>query len=141
MSGTRTRSVAPEKAPLTAEDVHLNDATTLREANPVLPVGDLAEALAFWEDSLGFAASFRYGEPPTYAGVRRGPVEVHLCAVDDVSVARQTQVRIRVENIELLYREYFVRGIVSPTGDLAFKPWGTREFGLYGPDGVAIVFL
>lgn len=92
------------------------DVTELREANPVLPVGDMAEALAFWEGRLGFSASFRYGDPPTYAGVRRGPVELHLCLVDDPSLALQTQVRVRVENIEPLYREYAAKGVVSPDG-------------------------
>jgi hypothetical protein len=37
---------------------------TLSGAYPQLFVSDLAAALAFYRDKLGFAAAFSYGEPP-----------------------------------------------------------------------------
>lgn len=32
------------------------------------------------------------------------------------------------------------QGVVSLSGSLESKPWGTKEFGLYDPNGAAIVF-
>ena len=49
-------------------------------------------------------------------------------------------IRIRVENIEPLYEEYVAAGVVAATGHLEEKPWGSRDFGLYDPNGAALVF-
>ncbi len=48
---------------------------TLQSAIPVLPVADVPKAVAFSRDRLGFTPLFEYGP---YAGVGRGPIEVHL---------------------------------------------------------------
>ncbi len=49
-------------------------------------------------------------------------------------------IRIRVQNIDLLYQEYKKIGVVATTAGLEPKPWGTKEFGLYDPSGAALVF-
>lgn len=113
-------------------------ATLVRGVNPILPVQDVEEAIAFYRDALGFAETFRYGEPASYAGLAQGPIEIHLSRVDDIAIAAQTQVRIHVENIEPLYEECAARGLIHPNSHLATKPWGTREFGLLDPGGVCI---
>ena len=122
---------------MNAASMHGAD-TTIRGVNPVLPVRDVEETVSFYRDKLGFSETFRYGDPPTYAGMARGPVEIHLCLVDDIAIAHQTQVRFRVERIEQLYEEYLAQDVVSPTAQLDTKPWGTREFGLYDPNGVCV---
>ncbi len=50
-------------------------------------------------------------------------------------------VRIQVENIEALYQEYQAAGIVSPTGTLEPKPWGSKDFGVYDLNNAALVFF
>jgi uncharacterized glyoxalase superfamily protein PhnB len=114
-----------------------SDATIIRGVNPILPVDNISAAIAFWEDKLGFSTAFQYGEPTFYAGMRRGPIEIHLCRADDTSFADQMQLRIQVENIEPLYEEYKAQGVTHPAG-LQAKPWGTKEFGILEPSGVGI---
>ena len=42
--------------------------------------------------------------------------------------------------IESLYEEFDAQGVVGPDGHLEAKPWGSRDFGLYDPNGAALVF-
>ena len=47
-------------------------------------------------------------------------------------------VRIRVDNIEPLYKEYKKKGVTG--SKLEPKPWGSRDFGVWDPNGAALVF-
>ena len=45
-----------------------------------LAVSDLAAALEFYTKKLGFQQAFTWGEPPTFAGVNLGKVQMFLAA-------------------------------------------------------------
>jgi len=45
-----------------------------------LAVSDLAAALEFYTRKLGFQQAFTWGEPPTFAGVNLGKVQMFLAA-------------------------------------------------------------
>ncbi len=49
-----------------------------REVHPVLPCRDVASAIEFYVDKLGFTLSFQDASDPKYAGVKRDSVELHL---------------------------------------------------------------
>lgn len=49
-------------------------------------------------------------------------------------------IRVRVENVESLYEEYDAQGVIGPKGHLEAKPWGSKDFGVYDPNGAALVF-
>ena len=107
-------------------------------AIPILPAMDIAAALAFYESRLGFTRRFWDDE---YAGLERGPVEVHLWLCTDPRIAAHTSCRIQVRDIDALYTEYQRQGVVHPNGHLAVKDWGQREFTALDASGNALVFF
>ena len=116
-----------------------------QSAIPVLPAGDVAESLRWWCEVCGFRETFRAGDPPSYAGVERGSVLLHLAAVTGAEVARvvgeQTMLRLRLAGIDAFHAEYRRRGgVVHPNGALGEEPWGGRAFGAIDPAGVCVTF-
>jgi len=115
-------------------------------AVPVLPAADVSASLQWWIEVCGFKEVFRDATPPSYAGIHRGDVYLHIAGMDDEGLARtvgdQTMVRIAVKGVEAFYAEYQQRGgKVHPNGSLQTKPWGSREFGAIDPNGVCVTFL
>ena len=117
--------------------------------HPVLMARDVATSLAFYA-RLGFAESFRdQREAPRYAGVQRGPVELHLQWADPSQWAHRGDrpaYRFVTTDVDALYAEAVAAGVVTPeaTGGPyaapADTPWGTREFHLRDPGGNVLQF-
>ncbi len=105
---------------------------------PILPSSDVERSVAFYVERLGFTVLSEYGEPPFYALVQRGPMELHISLVEDISIALQVQIRFLVENVGPIFEEFRTAGAPIVQG-LEAKPWGTREFAVHDPDGVCIV--
>ena len=119
--------------------------TQFLEVNPVLPVRDVEAALAYYVEKLGFTKTFDDITQPddtlAYAGVCRGGFCLHLQRLSDEEPdPTMPLVRVRVNNIEPLYEEYRAKGLISATGHLEPKPWGSRDFGIYDLNGAALVF-
>ena len=114
------------------------EAPRLERAIPLLPTRSIAEAVAFYRDRLGFQPLFELAD---YAGVGRGPVEIHFWKCDDARIAENTSCRIEVTHIEALYAEYFAAGVIHPNGRLEEKPWKFREFSAVDGAGNLLVFV
>ena len=112
-------------------------AIEFNSAVPVLPVLDLAKSVTFYEEKLGFSLAFQY---PNYAGVQRGPVQVHFWLCDDPAIPKMTSCRINLRGVDALHEQAHAHGVVHPNGPLSDKPWGFREFTALDPWGNAIVF-
>lgn len=115
----------------------------LKEVHPVLPVKNVKEALDFYTQQLGFSLFFSDSDvSPEYAGVRREGVEIHLQwhdAAEWVEGIDRPQIRILCDTPDLLYEEY--SHLVRNDGPgIRNTPWETREFGVYDPDGNALIF-
>ena len=110
---------------------------TLLRAVPVLPVPDLAAALACLCERMGFTRAFEY---EGYAGVRRDAVELHVFHCETPPVAEWSSCRLYVSGIEALYAELQQQGVIHPNGALAERPWGLKEFTALLPGGAALVF-
>ena len=94
----------------------------------VLPVDNLAAALEFYEEKLGFKAVYTYGEPPHYAILIRNDVSIHLTEREDTSTKIQPHsVYVYVTNVDAIYKEYKSNKIemFSPPED---QDYGMREF-------------
>jgi uncharacterized glyoxalase superfamily protein PhnB len=118
---------------------------TVTGLTAVLPAADTEESLRWWTEICGFTEIFRYGSPPTYAGITRGAAHLHIALMDDKALARtvgdQTMVRISVDDIDAMFAEYQRRGgTVHPNGGLQEKPWGGREFAALDPNGICVTF-
>jgi len=117
----------------------------LTHATPVLPAVDVGESLRWWTEVCGFVEVFRHGDPPTYAGIERGPVRLHLARVDGAALARtvgeQTMLRIAVTGLDALHAELQKRGgAIHPNGPIREQPWGGRAFDAIDPGGVCVSF-
>ena len=107
----------------------------LEAAIPVLPVRDVPKAVAFYRDRLGFERRFEYGP---YAGVGRGPIEIHLDG--SAPVAAPVTCRISVVGVDALYAELSKQGVIHPQEPLETKPFGMRQFSALDADGNRITF-
>jgi RimJ/RimL family protein N-acetyltransferase/uncharacterized glyoxalase superfamily protein PhnB len=107
-------------------------------AEPILAVTDVAAAVQWWVDVVGFRAGFVYGDPPTHAGVLpadawTGGPRVQLTSRSSAE-AGGAMVYVTVSDVDVLARRGADAGatILTPLGD---RPWGVREIELADPDG------
>jgi uncharacterized glyoxalase superfamily protein PhnB len=117
--------------------------SVLGNVSPMIPAGnDVAGAIAFYEEQLGFSTIYTEGEPVTLAIVKRDSVEIFLYQNDDQHLAEWTTFRIQVENIDQLYDEFQAKGgaMFHPKGQLQTQPWGAKEFAILDVVGVCITF-
>ena len=128
---------------------------TFAATTPALPSADVARAIAFYSEKLGF-------EPlhveDGFAVLRRDDVTVNLWGATDDSwharsdwerpivsgaesfIAGTASCRVEVSGVDDLYARCADEGIVHPNGHIKNTWWGTREFGVLDPDGNLIGF-
>lgn len=101
-------------------------------ATPIINVQDLHASLRHYEQQLGFSTAWVWGEPASFAAVRRGPVDLYLC--QGCQGHRGTWISVFVDDVDRLHREYQRRGatILEPPTD---RPWGLREMLVEDLDG------
>ena len=118
--------------------------TEILGMRPVIPVKNMEESLDYYQNKLGLELQFSHsdvpGAPANYAGLAREEFAIHLQAMVPGQDEAMPLIRVIVQNIEPLYEELAGRGVVAASGELDSKPWGTKEFGLYDPNGAGIVF-
>lgn len=103
----------------------------------VLHVKDMATALAFYRDKLGFTVSFSWDEPAQYICLCLGDAAIHLNSY--VPPAGPSHVVLFCKGIDALYAQLMERRvtIVEPIGDRAY---GMRDFAITDPDEHRLVF-
>lgn len=108
----------------------------VKSVQPVLMVGDVPAALAFYA-KLGFEKYFVDNpKDPRYAGVRRGGAELHLQWHDAAEFARKgdrPNTRFAVDDPDALHAEFQAAGALSDATEVMDTPWGTREFHVRDP--------
>lgn len=131
---------------LTAAEASVPGLPRLACAYPQLHVTDIARAISFYVDKLGFTEIYRYGTPSFYALVERGGAGLNLRHVDAQLIEQATIEReslivasIPVYGVEALYDEITQRG--TPLAQaLTQQPWGAKDFIVRDPDGNLICF-
>ena len=109
----------------------------IKGAASVLAVRDMATALAFYRDALGFAVSFEWGAPTQYACLCRDAVDLHLNA-GSARGPGQGAICLFVADVDALHAEWAARGVPLPQAP-ADRPYGMRDFSLRDPDGNEII--
>jgi catechol 2,3-dioxygenase-like lactoylglutathione lyase family enzyme len=116
----------------------------LHQIHPVLPVRDVVHALDFYVNRLGFKIAFADdSKKPTYAGVLRDDIEIHLQwheAKEWELNGDRPMLRIVTQNIEALYEEYSEKSVFNDHTLLRETAWGTKEFAFYDPDNNGLTF-
>lgn len=118
--------------------------TSILQIQPVLPVRDVARAVDFYVDKLGFEVAFQDDpQAPQYAGLRRDGQELHLqwhAESDFQGVIDQPSIRFHVYDTDALFEDIKARGGIPEGKAVHPTTWGTREFEFYDPDGNALFF-
>jgi len=102
----------------------------------VLYVKDMAAALAYYRDKLGFTVQFTWADPPLYVCLCLGDAAIHLNTRAPVATSI---VCIFCKGVDALHDELAARGanIARPP---ATEPYGMREFVVTDLDGHSLVF-
>lgn len=117
---------------------------TIKRAAPQFLVTNLRDAIAFYEERLGFTTDFVYED--FYASVSRDGAPIHLkCAprLDAERAHRRSgehlDAFLDVSEVRALHDELVGRGapITQPLGE---RPWGTLDFQVEDPDGYILCF-
>ena len=103
----------------------------------VLHVKDMATALAFYRDKLGFTVTFSWEDEPRYVCLHLGEAAIHLNSY--VPPAGPSHVCIFCRGIDALHTQLMARG-VNITGPIGDRAYGMRDFEVTDPDGHWIVF-
>lgn len=110
---------------------------TLMRVAPELPVKDMGQALAHYEQQLGFEVVMTMPEGD-YAIVERDGVALHL--FESAPQAHSPgSVHIFADGLDALHAELLARG-AQLTQSIVRKPWGTRDFRVVDSSGNVIKF-
>jgi len=107
----------------------------LYQIHPVLPVKNVLAALFFYTQKLGFKIAFADdSENPTYAGIKRDHIEIHLQwhnAKEWEQTIDRPMLRIVTQHVEALFEEFKAKEIFHEPTAVRETPWQTKEFAFY----------
>ena len=113
--------------------------SSFHSAAPVIATEDVSASVDYFVRILGFARDFTWGDPPVYAGVKAGQVEVYF--THDPAMSRAIRERgltpdvfLWVTGIDEIYAQHQAQGaqIIEP---LSQRPWGARQYVVREPNG------
>lgn len=113
----------------------INMKAYLHQIHPILPVKNVVEALKYYVNKLDFTIAFADdSKNPTYAGIRRDGIEIHLQWHDSKEwelALDRPMLRIVTQNIENLFEEYKTKDVFHEKTSLRETAWNTKEFAFY----------
>ena len=104
-----------------------------------LAVSDIPSAVEFYTSKLGFQLAFTWGEPPTFAGVNLGKVQMFLAKGAPTPSPDTGAVYFLVSDADQLYEFHRANG-VEITQEIDDRPYGIRDYAIRDPHGYHIVF-
>lgn len=109
------------------------------QIHPVLAVGDVAAAVEFYVNKLGFKRGFTSEDPPTFAGVNLGNVQLFFEKGSPTPSSEATTVYFMVGDADQLYAFHSANAveIVQEIGD---RPYGIRDYIVRDPHGYHLAF-
>jgi uncharacterized glyoxalase superfamily protein PhnB len=117
---------------------------SISAAAPQFLVDRLEDALAFYEQRLGFERDFVYED--FYASVSRDSAVIHLKCAPKLQAERahrrseeHLDAYLAVSGVRELHDEFVRRGAPVVKG-LEQRPWGQRDFYVEDPDGYILCF-
>ena len=113
------------------------NAPTFSGLTPILSVADLPASMRYYVDCLGFTQGFLWGEPPTFASIRRNDVEIFFCQGGQGQPGMWMSVFL--SDVDAYHAEVVAKG-ARIVRLLVTEPWGMREFHVQDLDGHTIRF-
>jgi GNAT superfamily N-acetyltransferase len=112
----------------------------LLRSEAILAVADVAAAVRYYRDKLGFAREWLWGEPPEVGGVSWGKVGVMFCLQPALAANIEGhQHSFLVTGIDRLHERHRDNG-VQVISALEAKPWGLREYTVRDLNGYHLRF-
>jgi Ankyrin repeats (3 copies)/Glyoxalase/Bleomycin resistance protein/Dioxygenase superfamily/Ankyrin repeats (many copies) len=99
---------------------------------PILNVKNVPVSTRYYVRKLGFKKNWDWGEPPTFASVGRGKVEIFLCEGEQGQTG--TWMWVGMQDTDALYKEYKKSGAIIARRPKNY-PWGSREMLVKDLDG------
>lgn len=109
----------------------------ITKAIPQIHSLDLERAQAFYVSKLRFILKRKYNN---LVILEKDGFELHLCLCQEPGMPKNSSIFFHVDDIEKLYEQCDVYGIVRPNTQLEDKTWGMREFYVIDPDNNLIRF-
>jgi GNAT superfamily N-acetyltransferase len=101
---------------------------SLHNSEPIFPVADVVATVHYYQDVLGFAEHWLWGEPPHFGGVRWGRIGVMFDQESSPAPKTGGQCHcFAVDGLDALY-EFHGRNGATICSPLEAKPWGMREY-------------
>jgi catechol 2,3-dioxygenase-like lactoylglutathione lyase family enzyme len=101
---------------------------------PSIGVTDMARAVGFYTDVLGFEVGFQNGDPVMFTLLERGKAELHLLLAPGYSGPAFNVAHLVVDDVDALHARCVAAGapIIKALAD---KDYGMRAFVFADPDG------
>jgi catechol 2,3-dioxygenase-like lactoylglutathione lyase family enzyme len=124
-------------APKGVDDMPTKPQVECERHHPSLNVSDLAAAVDFYTNKLGFQLAFTWGEPPTMAGVNLGHVQMFL--ERGTPGPQGCQVYFVVDDADALFEFQRANGVevAAPPED---RFYGLRDYAIRDLDGYRLSF-
>src|ERR1700723_657627 len=94
-----------------------------------LAVSDILAAVEFYVKKLGFEPGFTWGEPPNFAGVNLGKVQIFLGKGVPTPSVYPAVAYFRVGDADQLYEFHRANGI-EISQEIGDRPYGLRDYTL-----------
>ena len=115
--------------------------TKLLGVTPVLPSQDIDRDIAWYEKHVGFRLMYK---DSMYAVMFRESICLHLqwhADTEDDPLLGGSVMKIFVDNIEPIFKEFVERQTVKQDKLTHNTPWGTHEFGFYDLNNNAVFIV
>ena len=118
---------------------------TLSRIAPVLVVPDVAEALAYYRDKLGFEVDEWDPNPAAYGYAHRDVCEIHLCQGEPARPNSEVvqpdlfDVYIGTDDVAALYEEFKANG-ADLLHEPIERPWAMLEIRVQDPFSYILAF-
>ena len=107
---------------------------TVYGITPILNVTNIRESFD-WFAKLGWTKTWQWDDPPTFASVGSGEVQIFLCLDGQGGRGKDgAWMSIWVDDVDAIYEQCIANGI-EVTIPPADKPWNLREMNVRHPDG------
>ena len=99
-------------------------AARVRNAAAITYVPDVAEALAFYTEVLGFELDHTFGDPPEHASIIAGPSSFHFSRSDQVGPP-SGYVTVYVDDVDAIHDDLVTRGVTISIPPMEVV-WGAK---------------
>jgi catechol 2,3-dioxygenase-like lactoylglutathione lyase family enzyme len=109
------------------------------QLHPGLTVADIPAGIEFYTRKLGFQLGFKWGEPPTFAGLNLDKVQVFLSKGTPTPSSDSAAAYFLVDNADDLYEFHTANGVEIAQA-IDDRPYGMRDYRVRDLNGYYLVF-